>query len=172
MRKWRLIIPLLLAATVTAVLMGTGLIFADRVTFEVVPQEATSNLNVDLLHEITATYKHNGAGVWGSKVCFLIVSGPNKGLRGEASTDNSGIAEFSYQSNGKEGTDVIQARVVDDDCNTCLMVEVESHWIRTPAAPVRAAGIDSWGLLAGLVAAGFLTPLVLRGRLLLRREEI
>lgn len=60
-------------------------------------------------HTVTASVQNaTGEPIAGAAVQFRVISGPNEGTTGEASTDSSGKAQFTYSSS-KAGTDHIVA---------------------------------------------------------------
>lgn len=72
------------------------------------PAEAINPVGTD--HTVTAKVQDNaGAPIPGVSVTFSVIAGPNEGLTGDVLTDANGEAEWTYTSNGEEGTDTIQA---------------------------------------------------------------
>ena len=74
---------------------------------------ATSTNPVDTTHTVTATVKDSiNNPVPGVDVSFTILSGPNAGATGQATTDANGEATFSWSS-AAEGTDTVQASITN-----------------------------------------------------------
>ncbi|MEI6208718.1 MAG: VWA domain-containing protein [Desulfuromonadales bacterium] len=70
-------------------------------------------------HTVTATVVNTlGVPVSGKSVTFSVVSGPNTGKTGTATTNSSGIASFTYTIGATTGTDSIQATFVDSQSKT------------------------------------------------------
>jgi hypothetical protein len=86
---------------------------------DLVPPTATNELGYPgQTHTVTGVVAAGAdGGVAGVEVNFAILSGPNAGLAGMATTDGSGDAEFTYmamQGLAGLGTDVIEGCFVDD----------------------------------------------------------
>ncbi len=64
-------------------------------------------------HTICAAIAVKSAPAVGATVTFNIISGPNMGVSGQAMTDNSGKACFTYPGVGGVGMDTITASAVD-----------------------------------------------------------
>jgi hypothetical protein len=75
------------------------------------PNEATNKIGA--LHTLTATYTLNNQPVPGVWVHFEVNSGPHIGTNGDAVTNASGIATWSYTGTSA-GTDTIKASLVGD----------------------------------------------------------
>lgn len=69
----------------------------------------TSQLPVGAKMTVQVTVTAYGTPSKGDTVTFEVTSGPNSGERATATTDNRGKASFTYTSNGKLGTDIIEA---------------------------------------------------------------
>lgn len=87
---------------------GEGLVIKSDV--QLTP--ATATLDVNGTQLLTATVLSNAVPVAGTTVTFTIIDGPNTGRTGTATTDNNGVATFSYSSS-QIGTDGITARFQD-----------------------------------------------------------
>jgi hypothetical protein len=74
------------------------------------PATATNNINTQ--HTVTATVKNtqNNNPMSGVVVTFSIISGPNNGLTGQATTNANGQATFTWTSTAV-GTDTLQASI-------------------------------------------------------------
>jgi hypothetical protein len=82
-------------------------------------------------------------------VTFVVISGPNKGTTGTATTDASGMAPFTY-SRLKSGTDTVEASVTNPagtiDSNTVVV-----NWIGTFLAHGAFVIADKAAMLNGHV---------------------
>jgi hypothetical protein len=100
------------------------------------PETATNPTGTS--HTVTATVTTNvpspGTPVAGTTVTFTVVSGPNAGTTGTATTDSSGVATFTYLGSGGVGTDFIQATFVDSNGKTETSNTAQKTWT-TPTAP-------------------------------------
>lgn len=98
------------------------------------PGEAWNNPTTSPNHSVKATVRDDsGAVLPGKTVTFSVVSGPNAGAGGSATTNASGEATFAYSSNGAEGTDTIQASFVDDTGAT-RSTQASKVWDKTRPA--------------------------------------
>jgi ABC-type transport system substrate-binding protein len=75
------------------------------------PQAAVKKVGTQ--HTVTATFTDNGSPVAGAAVSFDVVSGPNAGTTGSATTQANGQAAFTYSS-AATGTDDVRARAMRD----------------------------------------------------------
>ena len=81
----------------------------------------------------TATAIATDAGnepVAGLRVDFRVVSGPNSGRTGSATTNSSGIATFTYSST-VTGTDVVRASITNSVGAVLTSNDVSSTWVST-----------------------------------------
>lgn len=82
-------------------------------------------------HTLTATVTTNtptaGTPVVGTTVHFAVISGPNSGKTGNAATNASGIATWSY-TGSVAGTDIIEATFVDAAGKTQRSNRVTKTW--------------------------------------------
>ena len=77
-----------------------------------------------------------GTPVVNTLVTFTVLSGPNAGVTGTATTNASGLASFTYTGSRGVGTDVIVATFVDSSGVTQTSGTVEKHWVDpTPVPP-------------------------------------
>jgi hypothetical protein len=92
-------------------------------------------------HTITASVQNaTGEAIEGAKVHFQVVSGPNEGLSGEASTNSTGKAQFTYSSS-KAGTDHIVASFANSAETKFESNGVSETWSAAPAAaPAASSG--------------------------------
>jgi hypothetical protein len=79
-----------------------------------------------------------GRPVVGTTVTFTIVAGPHTGTTGDAVTDGSGVATFSYTGT-TIGSDTIEATFVDALGRTQRSNRVEMTWV---AVEICGNGID------------------------------
>jgi hypothetical protein len=94
--------------------------------------------NVGESHTVTATVRNeHGEGVEGTVVHFEVTSGPNAGTVGEAATNASGKATFTYSS-AKAGTDNIDAYFTSSQGQKYESNTVTQTW-EAPAAAKPAA---------------------------------
>jgi hypothetical protein len=115
--------------------VGTPYILARGVTvisdIKLIPLEAENPAGTS--HTLTATVTTDtpsaGTPVIGTIVTFSVISGPNTGVTGTGVTDNSGVATFTYTSNGAEGTDFIKATFVDTVGRTQTSNTVTKKWV-------------------------------------------
>jgi hypothetical protein len=122
---------------------------------------ATATNPVGTSHTVSATVVGaTGAPVAGATVTFNITSGPNSPRTATAVTNASGVATFTYTSNGTAGTDQIQASFVNAQQQTLTSNIVTKIWTGsvTPPPPTTSAIIPALGnfelaLLALLLAA-------------------
>ena len=113
---------------------------------------ATGSSLTGLTHSVTA-HAQNGATppspVAGATVTFTVLTGPNAGKTGSATTDSSGNASFTYRDLGP-GTDTIQAKIG----TTLTSNTVSMTWTITTVTPVITV---SNGVYDGTTAASLLT---------------
>lgn len=84
----------------TTAVVGEGIVLS--------PQAATNPVGTS--HTVTATVQDsNGNPIPNRAVTFEVISGPNVGITGTATTDTTGKASFTYTGSGGPGTDQIQA---------------------------------------------------------------
>ncbi len=74
---------------------------------------ATATNPVGGSHTVTALVTDLGTPIPGVLVTFNVISGPNAGTTGTATTDAAGQATFTYSDTGGAGTDVITASFTD-----------------------------------------------------------
>lgn len=104
----------------------------------------TDQSEVGTEHTVTATITDQlGNPQAGINVNFEVVSGPNAGDSGSATTDSAGKATFTYMGDGGEGTDMIKASFVNNAGTTIESQAVTKEWTK-PAnlPPVANAGQD------------------------------
>jgi hypothetical protein len=87
------------------------------ITTEITLTPSSASNPTNSLHTVCAKVVQNGAYAVGATVTFTVVSGPNAGVTGQAVTDSSGNACFTYQGNGGIGVDTISASAVDSHSN-------------------------------------------------------
>ena len=119
------------------------------------PASATNPVNTD--HTVTATVAGTGNPQPGLLVTFTVVSGPNAGLTGSATTDSNGQASFTYTSNGVSGTDNIAASFVNEQNAAVTSNTVTKTWTSvsptpTPTSPPFVIPESPLGALAALGA--------------------
>jgi hypothetical protein len=114
----------------TTALAGAGILLG--------PVESTHDLGTP--GTFTATVQ-DGAGqpVAGQPVAFDVLSGPQAGLTGTATTGADGTAAFTY-TGLVEGNDLIQASFVNGEGKMVLSNEIVSHWARPNQPPTVSAG--------------------------------
>ena len=107
-------------------------------------EPATAQNEVGTEHTVTATLKDLlGHPMPGINVNFEVVSGPNVGDSGSATTDASGKATFTYTGDGGEGTDTIKASFVNQAGTTVESQAVTKEWTKpSNLPPVANAGPD------------------------------
>jgi hypothetical protein len=110
------------ASIALLILSPTALVLPDPVTFASLGLQQGSPLSINPMtnpvttppgtHTVTGiTVATNGSPVPGVTVGFKVLSGPNAGAAGSATTDVNGQATFTYTDTGGAGTDKIQANV-------------------------------------------------------------
>ena len=103
----------------TSAVVNEGLLLTPNSTTSVVGTNAT----------IMAKAQFNsGAPVTDTPVTFHVTSGPNAGKTGQATTDSSGSATFTYTGE-TTGTDTIEASFIDPANNTIVSNPVTSTWV-------------------------------------------
>jgi hypothetical protein len=125
-----------------AAIIGEGILLTQTVTQE----------NVGANHTVKAIIQDdNGNPVVGKQVNFTVLSGPNAGANGTASTNASGEAFFTYTGTGGVGFDDIQACFQNSQSQTECSNVVTVEWIQgAPPVPV-----STWALvLGGVLIAG------------------
>ena len=85
---------------------------SNPLTIALTPATATNPVNTS--HTVTATATRGAVAQAGLPISFSILSGPNAGLTGNATTNAAGAAAFSYSSS-VAGTDTIRASAVDGE---------------------------------------------------------
>lgn len=106
-------------------------------TIDLNPTDATNELGASLpqTHTVTATVAAGSdGGVAGVDVTFDILSGPNAGASGSATTDSNGEASFSYpalQGMSGLGTDMIQACFGPDEQGDTACATAQKSWVDT-----------------------------------------
>jgi hypothetical protein len=116
---------------------GTPYILARGVTaisdISLAPVEATNQVGTS--HALTATVTTDtpapGTPVVATTVTFTVEAGPNVGTSGTALTDATGVASFSYTSNGLVGDDIIRARFTDSAGRVQTSNLATKHWVNT-----------------------------------------
>ena len=99
-------------------------------------------------HTVTAIVQDDdGNPIVGRDVDFTIVSGPHAGLTGTDTTDANGQATFTYTGTS-EGTDVIEAAMVDSQGNTVTSNQVTKEWTPITPPPAAVPAITPIGLIA------------------------
>jgi hypothetical protein len=102
----------------SAAVVGEGIVLS--------PTSATNNVGQS--HTLTATVQdNNGNPIQGVTVHFQVTSGPNAGTSGDATSDSSGKAQFTYTS-GNAGTDHIVASFTDSQGKSFTSNEVTKTW--------------------------------------------
>jgi uncharacterized repeat protein (TIGR01451 family) len=102
----------------SAAVVGEGIVLAP----------ITDDVPVGGTHTVTATVQNDeGAPVAGRSVTFEVVSGPNDGVTGTATTNASGEATFSYSS-ATAGVDIVEARMVDSGGDPRVSNQVRVEW--------------------------------------------
>jgi len=90
-------------------------------------------------HTVTATVTTDtpsaGTPVVGTTVTFSVIGGPNTGASGTGVTDSSGVATFTYTSNGTEGADFIKATFADSAGRTQTSNTVTKKWVSVANHP-------------------------------------
>jgi hypothetical protein len=109
---------------------------------------ASSFNPVGTSHTVTARVAGTGDPVPGVLVTFNVVSGPNAGSTGTATTDSNGQASFTYTSNGSAGTDTIEASFVNSQDETVTSNQVTKSWVPGNAIPESPLG--TLGALAAI----------------------
>lgn len=106
----------------TTAVVGEGVVLS--------PQSATNPVGTN--HTITATLQDsNGNPIANRTVTFQVISGPNSGANGTATTDASGKASFTYTGSGGPGTDQIQASFQNNQGQTILSNIVTKTWVQS-----------------------------------------
>ena len=127
----------------------------------VVLSPATATNPVGTTHTVTATVVNAaGAPIPGKTVTFNVLTGPNAGATGTAVTNASGVATFTYTSNGSSGTDTIQASFINSLQVLTLSNIVSKIWGGPAPSPTPLAvhiptlGGGGFAMLALLLAVG------------------
>jgi Bacterial Ig-like domain (group 1) len=122
-----------------AAIVGEGIVLG--------PQTATNPVGTS--HTVTATVVNAaGAPIPGETVTFNVISGPNNGTTATSTTNASGVATFTYTSNGTAGTDQIQASFVNSQNQTQTSNIVTKIWSGAPGVTIcRTPGF--WGTHGG-----------------------
>lgn len=98
---------------------------------------------------VTADFSNSCGPLSNTAVTFVVISGPDKGTTGTATTDANGMASFSYSSL-KSGTDTVQASLTNPagtiDSNTVVV-----KWIGTFLAHGAFVIADTSAVLNGHV---------------------
>ena len=103
------------------------------------PGTATNPVNTN--HTVTTTVTRSGAPVSGVPVTFSVVSGPNIGTTGTATSNAAGVASFTYSS-ATAGTDTIQASAPDGSA-TRTSNSVTKTWTPVAAPTLTATMVAS-----------------------------
>jgi len=134
--------------TATSAIVGEGVLLS--------PDTATNPVGAS--HTVTATVSDaNGSPVANQLVSFNVVSGPNSGVNGSASTNASGQATFTYSS-AVAGTDTIQASFTNANTQTFTSNQVTKTWTSatnaggafvigdgSAGAPTVGRNVNFWG---------------------------
>ena len=89
------------------------------------PASATNPVGTS--HTVTATATRGGTPQNGVPVSFSVISGPNAGTTGSATTGASGTASFTYTGGPTAGTDTIRASATDGE-TTVNSNDVTKTW--------------------------------------------
>jgi len=112
----------------TTAVVGEGILLT--------PETAVNDLNTQ--HTVTAKLQDtNGDPIQEREVTFNIVSGPNAGLSGNATSDVNGEATFTYTGTS-EGTDVIEASFVNAAGKTITSNQVKKTWEKPTAIELKS----------------------------------
>lgn len=103
---------------------------ANPLAIALTPASATNPVGTD--HTVTATATRSGAPQAGVVATFNVVSGPNLGTTGNATTAADGTAAFTYSS-ATTGTDTIRASAVDGE-TTVTSNDVTKTWTEATGA--------------------------------------
>jgi len=98
------------SALAELIMSPVALVLPDPVKFLTLGlQQTTDNAFVAGTHTVTGhTESTNGTPVPGATITFKVLSGPNTGTIGTATTDSSGNAPISYTDTGGVGVDTLQ----------------------------------------------------------------
>ena len=113
-RTW-LIRPLVFVAVTIALVFAFSTVEPGLASVKSTLSPRTAENPVGTSHTITVTIKSNGYKLGNTEVKFEVTDGPNKGVKGNVTTDNNGKASFTYTSNGMPGTDTINVTGIDPD---------------------------------------------------------
>jgi len=154
-------------STTRVVRMGTKTDLAPPTAISLGP--ASSAALVGTSHVVTAAISGNGGhSLAGVPISFQVTAGPNAGASGTCSasaacaTDAAGNVSFSYTSNGRLGTDQIQACFVGSaGTPVCSALAAQTWECSTPAAPCDDADACTANdaCAAGACVGAPLTPL-------------
>ncbi len=89
-------------------------------------------------HSVTAVATEGSSPDVGRPVTFTVISGPQTGLVGTATTDANGSATFTY-SGHTAGTDTIVAQFVDTQGVTQISNTVLETWVHATNTPINTA---------------------------------
>lgn len=107
------------------VIKGTAAVVGEGITLG--PTDSTNPVGTD--HTVTAKVQDNsGAPRENVDVDFEIISGPNTGLTGSATTNASGEADFTWSS-ATAGLDVVVARFTDSQQVLKTSNEARKRWV-------------------------------------------
>ena len=121
------------AGTTRVVALGGANFVIPRV-INLTPPTAENNVNTT--HTVTATIFDDSPPVAadGVDVVFEVISGPNIGDSGSATTSGGGMATFTWLGDGGQGLDTIEACFIDhlsvEQCTTAL-----KNWIGGDSTP-------------------------------------
>lgn len=114
---------------------------------------ATATNVVDTTHTVTALVKDTiNNPVPGVDVTFTILSGPNTGATGQATTDANGEATFSWSS-AAEGTDTIQASI-PNAAGAPITATATKTWYITPTNVIPEVPLGTLAAI-GAMCVGF-----------------
>ncbi|MFP2895227.1 immunoglobulin-like domain-containing protein [Corallococcus sp. 4LFB] len=98
------------------------------------PTLATSDVGQS--HTVTATLQDDlGRPLVNRMVSFLINAGPNAGRTGQAATDSTGHASFTYVGSGGVGRDQVQSSFVKNSGEVALSNLALKDWTQTKRPP-------------------------------------
>jgi hypothetical protein len=121
-----------------AAIIGEGILLSQSVNVE----------NVGSNHTVKALVQDdNGNPIPGKQVDFSVLTGPNAGANGSATTNISGEALYTYPGNGGVGYDDIQACFTNSQSQTECSNILTVQWIQNgPPVPV-----SNWAIAIGIL---------------------
>ncbi len=97
--------------------------------FEVGLQPASALSPTGGMHTVTVSLVDRfGAPVNEASVRVDVVSGPNAGVGGAVTTNQAGVAQFTYTGDGGEGLDFLVASFDDGEENVFVSIPVRKFW--------------------------------------------